>query len=54
VTALAGAAFLVSADIVARNLAAPSEIPIGVITAGVGAPFMLWLLLKQGVARQLR
>jgi iron complex transport system permease protein len=54
VTALAGAAFLLAADIVARTLAAPSEIPIGVITAGVGAPFMLWLLLKQGVARQLR
>jgi iron complex transport system permease protein len=53
VTALAGAAFLVTADIVARMAAAPSEIPLGVITAGVGAPFMLWLLLRQGVARQL-
>jgi iron complex transport system permease protein len=54
VTALGGAAFLVTADVVARTLAAPSEVPIGVITAGVGAPFMLWLLLRQGVARQLR
>ncbi|HVY21112.1 MAG TPA: iron ABC transporter permease [Bauldia sp.] len=54
VTALAGATFLVTADIVARTIAAPSEIPLGVITAGVGAPFMLWLLLRQGLAQQLR
>jgi iron complex transport system permease protein len=51
VTALTGGAFLVAADLLARTVAAPAEIPIGVITAAVGAPFMLWLLLKQGAAR---
>jgi iron complex transport system permease protein len=53
-TAMAGGTFLLTADIIARTIAAPGEVPIGVITAGVGAPFMLWLLLQHGVARQLR
>ncbi len=39
-----GAAFLVLADVVARTVAAPAEIPIGVITAFVGAPFFLVVL----------
>lgn len=42
---LFGAAFLVSADALARTVAAPAEVPIGVITAVVGAPFfavVLW------------
>src|SRR6266540_2588730 len=38
---LFGAAFLVLADTVARTLAAPAELPIGVITALVGAPFFI-------------
>lgn len=54
VTALTGGAFLVAADLLARTVAAPAEIPLGVITAAVGAPFMLWLLLKQGAARTLQ
>ena len=43
---LAGAAFLTIADLVARILLAPTEIPIGVITAFVGVPFFLVLLRR--------
>jgi len=41
---LAGAAFLVLADLGARTLLAPAELPIGVLTAFVGAPFFLFVL----------
>jgi iron complex transport system permease protein len=41
-----GAAFLILADLVARTAAAPAEIPIGVITAFVGAPFFLVVLRR--------
>ncbi|ORT55600.1 iron ABC transporter permease [Streptomyces sp. CB03238] len=44
--ALAGAAFLVWADIAARTIAAPMEIPVGVLTALCGGPFFLWLLRR--------
>ena len=46
-SALAGAAFLVLADSVARTVMAPNEIPIGVVTAILGGPFFL-LLLDEG------
>ena len=42
--AFVGAAFLVTADLGARTLLAPAELPIGVITAFVGAPFFLFVL----------
>jgi iron complex transport system permease protein len=42
--ALFGAAFLVLADLGARTLISPAEIPIGVITAFIGAPFFLFIL----------
>lgn len=42
--ALAGGAFLVLADIVARSVVAPAELPIGVVTAFVGAPFFTVVL----------
>jgi len=42
--ALIGAAFLVLADLGARTLLSPAELPIGVITAFVGAPFFLFVL----------
>jgi iron complex transport system permease protein len=45
---LAGAIFVVVADLLARTLAAPSEIPLGVVTALVGGPFFLWLLRSAG------
>lgn len=41
---LAGAAFLVLADLGARTLLSPAELPIGVLTAFVGAPFFLFVL----------
>jgi iron complex transport system permease protein len=41
---LLGAAFLVLADTAARTLTAPAEVPIGVITAMIGAPFFLFLM----------
>lgn len=43
-SALAGATFLVIADLLARVLLAPVEIPVGVITAIIGAPFFIYLL----------
>ena len=46
-SALAGAAFLVLADSVARTIIAPREVPIGVITAILGGPFFLGLLRKR-------
>lgn len=48
---LLGAAFLPMADIVARFILAPAEVPIGVVTAAVGAPFFLWLLSRSGGRR---
>jgi iron complex transport system permease protein len=41
---LFGAAFLILADLVARTVMAPAEVPLGVVTAFVGAPFFAWLL----------
>ena len=45
--ALLGASLLVAADTFARTLAAPAELPIGIVTAVIGAPFFLYLLLRQ-------
>jgi len=44
---LVGAAFLVVCDLVGRTLIAPTEIPVGVITAMTGGPFLVWLLRRQ-------
>jgi iron complex transport system permease protein len=46
-SALAGGVFLVFADLLARTLLFPTELPIGVITAAVGAPFFIFLLNKK-------
>ena len=46
--ALAGASALLLADVVARLALAASELPIGVVTATLGAPVFIWLLLKAG------
>jgi len=43
---LTGAVFLPVCDLLARTLAAPAEIPVGVITALLGGPFFLWLLMR--------
>lgn len=46
--AIGGATLLVGADIAARLIVAPAELPIGIVTAAIGAPFFLWLLLRRG------
>jgi iron complex transport system permease protein len=43
---LFGGAFLALCDCVARTIIAPAEMPVGVITALLGGPFFVWLLLK--------
>jgi iron complex transport system permease protein len=45
---LFGAAFLVLADLAARLLLAPAELPIGVVTAFLGAPFFVVVLRRRG------
>ena len=46
-SALFGAAFLVLCDLAARTMMSPLEIPVGVVTALIGGPFFLWLLVKR-------
>jgi iron complex transport system permease protein len=45
--ALFGAAFTVLCDLVARTIMSPLELPVGIITALIGGPFFLWLLVKR-------
>lgn len=45
-SALLGGTLLIFADMVARTIVPPAELPIGIITAFVGAPFFLWILLR--------
>lgn len=47
VSALAGAVLLVAADLLARTVVAPVELPLGVVTTAVGGPFLLWLLARR-------
>ena len=44
---IAGGTLLIAADMVARLAVSPAELPIGIITAAIGAPFFLWLLLRR-------
>jgi len=46
--ALFGASFLVACDLVARTILAPVEVPVGIVTAVIGGPFFLWLLIRRG------
>jgi len=48
-SALLGAILILTADILSRTVAAPAELPIGIVTALVGAPFFIWLLLRKNV-----
>lgn len=47
VAALGGAVVLVAADLAARTVAAPQDIPVGVLTALIGGPFFLWLMRRR-------
>jgi len=46
-SALFGAAFLVGCDVLSRSVMSPMELPVGILTAMIGGPFFLWLLLRQ-------
>lgn len=52
-SALLGASFLLAADTLARTIIIPAELPIGILTATIGAPFFLWLLIKSQKERFL-
>ena len=43
---VAGGAFLALCDLMARRILAPADLPVGVLTAIIGGPFFLWLLLQ--------
>ncbi|MBT2398514.1 iron chelate uptake ABC transporter family permease subunit [Streptomyces sp. ISL-100] len=45
-SALMGALIVVLADLLARRLLSPTELPVGVLTAAVGAPYLIWLIIK--------
>ncbi|GAV39797.1 FecCD family ABC transporter permease [Streptomyces acidiscabies] len=45
-TALLGAVYLVLVDLLSRTLSRPNELPLGILTALLGAPFFLWLLRR--------
>lgn len=49
-SAALGALLVLAADLTCRTLAAPAELPLGIITALVGAPFFLWLLTRRSAA----
>lgn len=46
-SALLGGTLLVGADMIARSIVAPAELPIGIVTACLGAPVFLWILLRR-------
>lgn len=46
--AFVGALVTIVADLAARRLLAPTELPVGIATAVIGAPYLLWLLSRQG------
>jgi iron complex transport system permease protein len=48
-SALLGASFLILADVLARTVRAPEELPVGIVTAIAGGPFFLWLLRTRRV-----
>lgn len=44
---LAGAIFLIWVDVIGRTVLSPEELPIGIVTALIGAPFFIWLMQKR-------
>jgi iron complex transport system permease protein len=49
-SALGGALLLLAADLLARTIVAPAELPLGIVTAATGAPFFLYLILRTRAA----
>ncbi len=46
-SALLGASMLLASDVISRTIIAPAELPIGIVTATIGAPIFLWILLRR-------
>lgn len=53
VSALLGGVMLVAVDVVARMVQRPAELPVGIVTSAVGAPFLLWLLRRRSPSGDL-
>ena len=51
-SSLVGAVLLLVADLLARSLLAPRELPVGVLTAVLGGAYLLWLMHRQGQSRR--
>lgn len=49
--AVCGAIFVVAADVAARSIAGPVEVPIGIVTAAVGGPVLVWMVVRRSEAR---
>jgi iron complex transport system permease protein len=47
-SAVIGGALVVAADLVARRVVAPTELPVGIFTVLIGAPYFIWLLYRRG------
>ena len=45
-SALIGASIMITADVLSRTLITPAELPVGLITSGIGSPFFLWLIYR--------
>jgi iron complex transport system permease protein len=52
-SALMGGALLLWADLLARGLLAPQELPVGLLTAVLGGAYLLWLMHRQSVREGL-
>ena len=52
-SALLGASLLLVADVISRTIIAPAELPIGIVTAVLGAPVFLWILLRRRTMMEL-
>ena len=50
--ALGGAGLVVLADLAARTLASPAEMPVGIVTSLLGAPLLLWIVVTTGGNRR--
>ena len=46
-SALIGASLLTFSDLIAKSIIAPAQLPIGVVTSAIGAPFFAWLIINQ-------
>ncbi|UYQ62871.1 FecCD family ABC transporter permease [Streptomyces peucetius] len=49
-SALLGAVIIVLADLAARRVFSPTELPVGVLTAAIGAPYLIWLIIRSRTA----